>query len=116
MAGVAVTGVLEGAHQYHAGDAQVLVDVHLSEWERVRPVVPVGPGGGRRPFPFEPIDRLVGTDPDGLPLPTVVVARRLSVDGRQVLRWRSYGALTERQADALATRLGVHPSMVWPDW
>lgn len=110
MAGVAVAG------RYHAGDAQVVAEVYLSEWERSRPTVPVGRGGGRRPWAFGPIDRLVGTDPAGGPLPTVVVARRLGVDERQVLRWRSYGALTERQADELATRLRYHPAQVWPDW
>ena len=110
MAGVAV------ADRYHAGDALVLVDVHLSEWERARPVEPTGHGGGARPWSFEPIDRLVGTDPDGRPLPAAVVAARLRVHGRQVLRWRAYGTLTDRQADVLATRLGVHPSQVWPDW
>lgn len=123
MAGVAVAGgrggVLGRAHRdgwYHPGDAQVVVETYLSEWERARPVEPTGRGGGGRLYRFEPIDRLVGVDPDGAPLPAAVVAARLRVHGRQVLRWRSYGALTERQADELATRLGVHPSMVWPDW
>lgn len=110
MAGVAVAG------RYHAGDAQVVAEVFLSDWERARPVAPTGHGCGRRPFSFAAVERLLGAGPDGGPLPTVVVAGRLGVDGRQVIRWRSYGTLTERQADELATRLGQHPAAVWPNW
>lgn len=111
MAGVAV------ADRYHAGTAALAVEVFLSDWERSRPTVDVGKvGHAPRPYSFDALDRAVGVDWDGAPLPTVVVAAKLQVPGRQVLRWRASGTLTEHQADVLATRLGVHPASVWPNW
>lgn len=115
MAGVAVTGgVLERAH---AGDAQVAMVVCLSEWQRDQAPEPVGLcGNAPRPWRFVELDRALGRGPDGRPLPTMVVARRLRVHAKQVLRWRDSGWLTDHQADVLATRAGFHPAQVWPDW
>ena len=39
----------------------------------------------------------------------------LQVPRRQVYRWRGSG-LTDRQADHLAIRCGLHPVLVWPGW
>jgi hypothetical protein len=43
------------------------------------------------------------------------LARLLGVHHKQLLRWRVSG-LTTGQADALAGRLRLHPSWIWPHW
>lgn len=37
------------------------------------------------------------------------------VSTRSVNRWVRDG-LTDRRADEVAARLGVHPTAIWPDW
>lgn len=62
--------------------------------------------GGPR-LSVEPLEALVGGC-------GVEVARRLSIQRRQLYRWRHRG-VTWAQADILASRAGVHPSAVWGD-
>lgn len=59
-------------------------------------------------LPFAPLETLAGGRPHEL-------ARRVGRNSRQVYRWRSEG-LSPSLADRLATRLGFHPSNVWPEW
>lgn len=75
---------------------------------------------GRR-FPFEPVEafasievRKRSTRADSVGL-TVAVAEVLGVTARTVWRWRQTG-LMHSTADEVATRLGLHPLEVWPDW
>ena len=44
-----------------------------------------------------------------------LLAARIGVGHRTATRARQHG-LTDRQADHWATRVGLHPSMVWPTW
>lgn len=60
-------------------------------------------------FPFAPIHAAAGY-PNLLAL-----ARTLNVTSRTVHRWKHNG-LTWLQADRAATRLGHHPSFLWPEW
>jgi hypothetical protein len=64
-------------------------------------------------YPWAPFERLaLAEDPrSGLK----GIARRLGVHDRQTHRWRTYG-LDAHQADRCAIRLGLHPSVVWPEW
>lgn len=39
----------------------------------------------------------------------------LGVHRRQIARWRGYG-VPWVTADQLATRLGLHPANLWPEW
>lgn len=69
-------------------------------------------------LPFEPLAQLlaryeVNREPCGFTPRRV--AGLLGVEDRQVYRWRLYG-LSERQADRLCTRIGRHPSELWPEW
>ena len=63
-----------------------------------------------RPFPLAPLVERVG----GGTMTEVV--ERLQCDRRQFYRYLHEGALTERQADHLAVRIGLHPSAIWPEW
>lgn len=63
----------------------------------------------RRPLtPLEQLMRPTGTT-------DAEVARRLGIDSTQLRRWRVSG-VSDEQADRLATTLGLHPAIVWPDW
>lgn len=44
------------------------------------------------------------------------VANVIGVTRRTVQRWQSGQLLNVWNADLVATRLGTHPSLVWPDW
>lgn len=44
------------------------------------------------------------------------VADVIGVSRRTVQRWQSGQPLNVWSADLAATRLGTHPSLVWPDW
>ncbi len=72
-----------------------------------------------KPFPFDPVFAFLnpnelklksnGDRPDGA---IVDIARRLGVDRITIYRWMESG-LDDLQADVIATRLDVHPSMLW---
>jgi hypothetical protein len=49
------------------------------------------------------------------PADTLGLSQAVGVGRRWVRRYRAAG-LTERQADGWATRCGLHPLEVWPDW
>jgi len=74
-----------------------------------------------RRFPFDPAERLASvevrsrsTRSDSVGI-TPAVAELLGVTDRTVWRWRQTG-LMRSTADEVATRLGLHPLEVWPDW
>lgn len=52
-----------------------------------------------------------GIEPHGLP----ALADRLHTDERHLRRALHHG-LTDRQADRYATRIGMHPASIWPEW
>jgi hypothetical protein len=64
-------------------------------------------GSRRLRWPAAPLFDLIG--------PTRSVMETLGVSGTDVVRAAERG-LSDRQADHWASRLGVHPSMVWPSW
>ena len=43
------------------------------------------------------------------------IATRLGIGHRQARRCLHNG-LTDRQADRFATRIGMHPASIWPQW
>lgn len=43
------------------------------------------------------------------------VANRLGVDRHRIYQYRRYG-LSDANADAFATRLNIHPTMIWPEY
>jgi hypothetical protein len=69
---------------------------------------------GPRPFDLEPLRRrceLLAGERLGGP----AVAAMLGEHKRQLQRWSRYG-FTEAQADEMATRLGLHPALIWSNW
>lgn len=65
--------------------------------------------GFARPYPFEPLQRLIAA-------PTAqVAADLLGVPRRRLYRLRDQG-LTVDQADRMAIAAGYHPAEVWPTW
>jgi len=72
--------------------------------------------------PFDPVFKMLsskslkckanGALPDGA---VANVALRLGVQRRWIYRWWRRG-LDHCQADAVATVIGVHPSLIWDDW
>jgi hypothetical protein len=60
-------------------------------------------------WPLEPLFEAAGTTL------YVELAVRTDVPARTLHR-ASIRGLTDRIADRAATRLGLHPSMIWPDW
>lgn len=75
-----------------------------------------------KPFSFDPVFAFLnpgemklksnGNLPDGA---ISNIAHRLGVDRITIHRWRQTG-LDDLQADVVATRLDVHPSMLWDNW
>jgi hypothetical protein len=65
-------------------------------------------------FPYAPLDRLV-VQRSGADAPMSVVAELFGVSTRTLLRWKKNGLLFPA-ADRAAVRLGLHPSLVWPEW
>lgn len=65
------------------------------------------------PWPYAPIAELLAAR-HGHPLSDTETATELGVSRHRVLRWRHTG-LTETAADRVATRLGYHPTHIWPD-
>lgn len=70
-------------------------------------------------FSFEPLADLVArmeADREPCGDNVVAIARVLGRKRYQVYRWRRDG-LSSRVADELATRVGLHPEIVWPgEW
>lgn len=71
-------------------------------------------------FAYPDIERLIARRrPDWIgpagTLPVNFVADYLGVNRASVLRWRAVGSVTARTADRLATALGTHAAIVWPD-
>ncbi len=65
-------------------------------------------------WPFAPIEEFLSLRA-GEPLNDSRLAVELDATSRAtVVRWRRMG-LTEWQADRLATVMGLHPSVLWPD-
>lgn len=52
-------------------------------------------------------------DRDGLP--TAIIAERLGVDERSIQRWRKGGGLRKKDTDKVATALGLHIDILWPE-
>ncbi len=74
----------------------------------------ITPPGNPR-LPWEPIERIL-TVRAGQKLSIPKLARALDVDPNQIMRWRALGVRFHR-ADALAVRLGKHPTDLWgPDY
>lgn len=73
-----------------------LVRVARTVWRPTATNTPAGPGGA---LPFSDRD----------------LADVLGVNRRSVARWRR-GGMPEPTADRAAVELGLHPSLVWPDW
>ena len=77
-----------------------------------------------RPFPVDPLFDLVSKKGPRMVRYGVLcrshgevatLALRLGVDRQQVYRWSSQG-IGIYVADAIAIRLGRHPSLIWTDW
>lgn len=69
-----------------------------------------------RPYPFAPVQALMdlyGVSDADLGLWTG--ASNLRSARRKVQRWKVAG-MTESQADAVATRLHMHPAEIWADY
>lgn len=64
-----------------------------------------------RPHSVAALAHELGIDPAD----TARLARALGIGRRWIRRYRAVG-LTDRQAEAWATRVGLHPLEVWPDW
>lgn len=74
--------------------------------------------------PFGDLERhLVGSDVDmrdfdssgqDYLVMTAAIALRCGVSRQTVIRWRRKGSLPLFTADRIATRLGVHPLIIWP--
>ena len=60
-------------------------------------------------WPLEPLFEAAGTDQIG----ELAVRTRVHV---RTLHRAAHRGLTDPMADRAATRLGLHPSMIWPDW
>lgn len=69
---------------------------------------------GRR-FPLDPLRQQFWISKGGVVPSNCELARLVGVHVRQVQRWAVEG-LTERYADLIACRLGVHASWIWHDW
>lgn len=75
-------------------------------------------------FPLEPLAVVLSVElgvqggmhpaTDG-PTGLTAVAESLGVSESSAKRYRRHG-LSDRQADHAAVALGVHPSVLWPDW
>lgn len=63
------------------------------------------------------LDRFEGVTPmDPGAATWVAVAELLGTSVRQVQRWLTGSRLQEDTADRMATALGLHPTMLWPEW
>lgn len=62
-------------------------------------------------WPLAPLMRAAGLAPDAVS----DLAVRLDVDRGWLQRLKHLG-LSDEQADQWATRLGLHPTLIWPEW
>lgn len=53
---------------------------------------------------------------DRVPFSNRWISDRTGINYQTVGRWAARGWLTDRHADEVATRLGVHPETIWPAW
>ena len=57
------------------------------------------------------------TNDDGRPLGSAVIGPELGVEAVTIRNWKHRGTmLTIWAADKHATKLGVHPSVIWPEY
>lgn len=68
-----------------------------------------------RPYLIEPLVVAIGLDP-GDPRLTSRLVAVLGIDRGWVRRCRQVGGLTAQGADRWASRAGLHPGIVWPQW
>jgi hypothetical protein len=70
-----------------------------------------------RPFDLASLERSIELQPSSFTGRITDEDRALAfgVSREQAWRYRRHG-LTERQADELAVRVGLHPGNVWRDW
>lgn len=66
-------------------------------------------------LPAAPLQRLLENRRQAEHRTWAELAAALGVSSRTLLRVMSAETLSEQVADRIATRLGVHPSLVWPD-
>ena len=55
------------------------------------------------------------TDNDQADAGLAAIAKHLGIGHRWARRMLEHG-LTDRQADRFATRIGMHPASIWPQW
>jgi hypothetical protein len=68
-----------------------------------------------RPFDLRAVDVFLGQPSAGGPGLPSVLEHRLGIDRRWTYR-RYYLGVDDQEADRIACGLGVHPSVIWPDW
>ena len=47
---------------------------------------------------------------------TAAMIREMDIEDAVFYRWVREGGLTPRAADHIATKLGLHPLLIWPQW
>lgn len=65
-------------------------------------------------FPFAPLNLIV-TRRYGADVSPHTVAEVFDVSARTLLRWKQNGLMFQ-SADRAAVAVGLHPSLVWPEW
>ncbi len=68
-----------------------------------------------RPFDLRAIDVFLGQPSAGGAGVPSVLEHRLGINRRWTHR-RYYLGIDAQEADSIACGLGVHPSVIWPDW
>lgn len=68
-----------------------------------------------RPYPVDALVVAIGLDPNDPWLTSKLVAV-LDLDRAWVRRCRQVGGLTAQSADRWASKAGLHPGIVWPQW
>ncbi len=65
-------------------------------------------------FPFAPLQALVQRR-YGMDVSPAFVAEVFDVSTRTLIRWKQNGLMFQ-SADRAAVAVGLHPSLVWPEW
>lgn len=60
-------------------------------------------------WPLQPLLEVAG-------VPAQLLAEQTGFSKRTGQRWAEVGEVDDHLADLLATRIGSHPVLVWPDW